>query len=158
MTKGQYDRVHGIKNLCPLSSLKTFTGPEFFVFDEMHGICHGIARQLWQLFSGRYDTKKKNPFGLPRSTLNAVAEAIPSNKHMIPTIAVGDSWKNIEQHGGQMRAVDWSDFLLYIVPTLIAEDHITDATAKQAILSLVLACRLIQSWTITSDQVTVIQR
>lgn len=118
----------------------------------MHGICHGIARQLWQLFSGHYKGTEQNPFCLPKATLHVISEAIPQNKYLIPTIAAGDSWRNVDLHGGYMRTVDWSDFLLYIVPTLVAEDHIKDQEAKEALIYLAYACKILQSWNISARQ------
>lgn len=57
----------------------------------------------------------------------------------------------------QYRAVDWIDFLLYVVPTLVL-DSLVDDQARAAIAALVKACTLALQWRITEADVQTIER
>ncbi|OAD78063.1 hypothetical protein PHYBLDRAFT_68434 [Phycomyces blakesleeanus NRRL 1555(-)] len=43
----------GLVGQSPFSSLASFTGLLFFILDKMHGLCHGIGKQVWELIGGK---------------------------------------------------------------------------------------------------------
>lgn len=49
-----------------------------------------------------------------------------------------------------VRAVDWLDFLLYVVPTLVVP-YLPSTSAKKALLALVKGCALALQWRLTED-------
>ncbi|KAJ1909699.1 hypothetical protein H4219_006360, partial [Mycoemilia scoparia] len=64
--------------------------------------------------------------------------------------------KKIDKQAGYLRAVDWVDFLLYIVPTIVAE-LIDDPDDVKALISLVNACSKIESWTISEQEISEVE-
>ncbi|OAD79471.1 hypothetical protein PHYBLDRAFT_162541 [Phycomyces blakesleeanus NRRL 1555(-)] len=127
----------GLNEQSPLATLKVFSGPLFFALDEMHGLCHGISKQIWGLVSGTYGTD--HCFALSSGVRKEIGTAM-------------DVYKN----PGSFKAVDWADFLLFVVPTLVAE-RIGDATAWNALLGLVQACNLLMSWELSAEEQTSIK-
>ena len=53
-------------------------------------------------------------------------------------------------------AVDWIDFLLYVVPTIVIKVVNDDADVK-ALINLVRAYALMQKWEITETEVSLIE-
>ncbi|OAD80204.1 hypothetical protein PHYBLDRAFT_140208 [Phycomyces blakesleeanus NRRL 1555(-)] len=49
------------------------------------------------------------------------------------------------------------DFLLFVVPTVII-DHLCFADAKQAVRDLVLACSIVQQWSITASDIVAVEQ
>ncbi|OAD66231.1 hypothetical protein PHYBLDRAFT_152803 [Phycomyces blakesleeanus NRRL 1555(-)] len=127
----------GLNGQSPLATLKVFSGPLFFALDEMHGLCHGISKQIWGLVSGTYGTD--HCFALSSGVRKEIGTAM-------------DVYKN----PGSFKAVDWADFLLFVIPMLVAE-HIGDATAQNALLGLVQACNLLMSWELSAEEQTSIK-
>ncbi|OAD78082.1 hypothetical protein PHYBLDRAFT_68415 [Phycomyces blakesleeanus NRRL 1555(-)] len=135
---GQCIQPQRVKQTIPPATLKVFSGPLFFVLDEMYGLCHGISKQVWGLVSGTYGTD--HCFALSSGVWKEIGTAM-------------DVYKN----PGSFKAVDWADFLLFVVPTLVAE-RIGDATAWNALLGLVQACNLLMSWELLAEKQTSIKR
>ena len=63
--------------------------------------------------------------------------------------------KNIATKLGYFQPVDWIDFLLYVVPTIVIK--VVDDADVKALVSLVRACALMQKWEITETEVSLIK-
>ncbi|KAI9019989.1 hypothetical protein CLU79DRAFT_862893 [Phycomyces nitens] len=65
----------------------------------------------------------------------------------------------LERHtkAGYFRAVDWADFLLFVVPTLVAE-RIRNKDARKELFGLVQACNLLMSWELSAEEQCSINR
>ncbi|OAD68316.1 hypothetical protein PHYBLDRAFT_150501 [Phycomyces blakesleeanus NRRL 1555(-)] len=117
----------GSNQQSPLATLNVFSGPLFFALNEMHGLCHGISKQVWGLVSGTYGTD--HCFALS---------------------------SGVRKEIGSFKAVNWADFLLFVIIMLVAE-HIGDATARNTLLGLVQACNLLMSWKLAAEKQTSIK-
>ncbi|OAD75546.1 hypothetical protein PHYBLDRAFT_166783 [Phycomyces blakesleeanus NRRL 1555(-)] len=107
----------GLNGQSPLTSMETFSGP-FFVLDKMHGLCHGIGKQVWRLVCRKY--RIKHPLCLSLATQREIGAAMVAAKSTIPTSLHG-AWRDVTKNAGFLRAVDWADFLLFVVPTNLIE-------------------------------------
>ncbi|OAD78858.1 hypothetical protein PHYBLDRAFT_163952 [Phycomyces blakesleeanus NRRL 1555(-)] len=143
----------GLNGQSPLATLKVFSRPLFFALDEMHGLCHGISKQVWGLVSGTYGTD--HCFALSSGVWKEIGTAMYKTRNTIPTSFHGN-WRDVYKNPGSFKAVDWADFLLFVVPTLVAE-HIGDATARNTLLGLVQACNLLMSWELSAEEQTSIK-
>ncbi|OAD74867.1 hypothetical protein PHYBLDRAFT_167208 [Phycomyces blakesleeanus NRRL 1555(-)] len=57
-----------------------------------------------------------------------------------------------KESNGKRKAVDWIDFLLFVVPTIVIDHFVFDRT-KAAVMKLVTACRIAQQWRITAANI-----
>ncbi|OAD71608.1 hypothetical protein PHYBLDRAFT_70060 [Phycomyces blakesleeanus NRRL 1555(-)] len=144
----------GLVGQSSFSSLASFTGPLFLTLDKMHGLCHGIDKQVWGLIDGKYEIK--HSLFLPANVLKEIGVAMAATRKTILTAFHG-SWRNISKYSRYFKAVDWADFLLFIVPTLVAK-RVRDTTARKALLGLVQACNLLMSWELSAEKQTSIKR
>ncbi|OAD67250.1 C2H2-type zinc finger transcription factor [Phycomyces blakesleeanus NRRL 1555(-)] len=80
------------------------------------------------------------PFFIPRTSLVTIGNFITSSRPYIPVSFQG-SFDNVFSKIDGTRAVDWLDFLLYIVPTLVIP-FLSNRAVKTAVLSLVKGCAL----------------
>ncbi|OAD75369.1 hypothetical protein PHYBLDRAFT_64293 [Phycomyces blakesleeanus NRRL 1555(-)] len=78
-----------------------------------------------------------------------------ATKSTIPTSLHG-AWRDVTKNAGFFRAVDWADFLLFVVPTLVAE-RVQDLVARNALLGLVQTCNLLMSWELSAEDQTSIR-
>ncbi|OAD79998.1 hypothetical protein PHYBLDRAFT_185018 [Phycomyces blakesleeanus NRRL 1555(-)] len=143
----------GLTGQSPFSLLDSFSGPFFFALDEMHGICHGIGKQVWGLVCGKYG--KDHPLSLSLAAQKEIGTAMVSTRRSIPTFFHG-AWINIATRSGYFRAVDWADFILFVIPTLVAE-RVRDQAARKALLDLVQTCNLLMSWELSAEEKTLIK-
>ncbi|OAD68778.1 hypothetical protein PHYBLDRAFT_173193 [Phycomyces blakesleeanus NRRL 1555(-)] len=143
----------GLNGQSPLASMETFSGPFFFALDEMHGLCHRIGKQVWGLVRGKYGIK--HPLCLSLATQREIGAAMVAAKSTIPTLLHG-AWRDVTKNAGFFRAVDWADFLLFVVPTLVAE-RVQDLVARNALLGLVQTCNLLMSWELSAEDQTSIR-
>ncbi|OAD74554.1 hypothetical protein PHYBLDRAFT_67527 [Phycomyces blakesleeanus NRRL 1555(-)] len=97
-----------------LAKLSFFSGPLFFALAEMHGLCHGIAKQVWELVCDKYG--EKNSLVLCLATQREIGAAIAMTRSTVPTLFHG-VWINVSTRSGYFRAVYWANFFLFIVPT-----------------------------------------
>ncbi|OAD75379.1 hypothetical protein PHYBLDRAFT_166626 [Phycomyces blakesleeanus NRRL 1555(-)] len=132
----------GLKGQSPFASLTSFTGPFFFALNEMHGLSHGIGKQVWGLVCRKYGSK--HPLFLSAGAQKKIDVAIEGTRESIPTSFHG-AWREVARHAEYFRAVNWANFLLFVVPTLVAE-RIHNQDAQKALLGLVQACTLLMSW------------
>ncbi|OAD68696.1 hypothetical protein PHYBLDRAFT_188654 [Phycomyces blakesleeanus NRRL 1555(-)] len=143
----------GLTGQSPFSLLDSFSGPFFFALDEMHGICHGIGKQVWGLVCGKYG--KDHPLSLSLVAQKEIGTAMVSTRRSISTSFHG-AWINIATRSGYFRAVDWADFILFVIPTLVAE-RVRDQAARKALLDLVQTCNLLMSWELSAEEKTLIK-
>lgn len=152
--------------------MPTFSGSSFFGLEEMHLIGRGIGSLMYNLIIVDNDLKRNckffytrrngktsmagYPFYIPRRQLHAIGQQIAKSRKSIPTSFQG-SFKNIISKTDGTRAVDWLDFLLYIVPTLVVP-YLRTAAAKKAVLSLVKGCALALQWSLTEEKINEMQR
>ncbi|KAL0079854.1 hypothetical protein J3Q64DRAFT_1851588 [Phycomyces blakesleeanus] len=78
-----------------------------------------------------------------------------STRRTIPTSFHG-AWINVATRSGYFRAVDWADFILFVIPTLVAE-RVRDQAARKALLDLVQTCNLLMSWELSAEEQTLIK-
>lgn len=124
----------------------------------MHFLGHGIARQLFNLLNGDYtDSTGKGPFKfrLKNITLKDVGQLMEQSRQNLPEGFRG-CWKDMFS-SVRYRAVDWLDFLIYVVPTLVL-DNLVDDQARAAVKALVTACTLTLQWCITEEDVQATER
>ncbi|OAD80872.1 hypothetical protein PHYBLDRAFT_138425 [Phycomyces blakesleeanus NRRL 1555(-)] len=145
------------------TQLSTFSGSSFFALDELHLIARGIGKLMYDLITVTltketkfYYTHPDNtlntteyPFHIPRTDLVTIGNCITSLQKYIPTSFQG-SFDNIFANIDGTRIVDWLDFLLYLVPTLVMP-YLPNRAVKTALLSLVKGCALALQWTLTSE-------
>ncbi|OAD68465.1 hypothetical protein PHYBLDRAFT_173457 [Phycomyces blakesleeanus NRRL 1555(-)] len=154
------------KNIYQLSiytQLSTFSGSLFFGLDELHLIARGIGKLVYDLITITLTKKTKfyythpdntlniteHPFHIPRADLVTIGNCITSSRKYIPTSFQG-SFDNVFAKINGTHAVDWLDFLLYLVPTLVMP-YLLNRAVKTALLSLVKGCTLALQWTLTSE-------
>ncbi|KAI8098863.1 uncharacterized protein BX664DRAFT_254329, partial [Halteromyces radiatus] len=147
--------------------LNTFEGPSFFGLEEMHLLGHGLTKQLKDLFGSPNVNEmipdrnvaggawKTFPFFLDGIKLVNVGEAMLSSRCNIPSEVFGGNWDDIFARKG--RAVDWMDFLLFVVPTLILP-HMLDKKAQEVMHDMLLACHLCLRWEIRPYDLSFIRR
>ncbi|KAF7720912.1 hypothetical protein EC973_005780, partial [Apophysomyces ossiformis] len=159
----QGDEDRGIRAPVPFAHLRSFTGSLFFGLDEMHLLGHGLARLLWNLLLndkqkfGDNTITEQYPFKLKRGvTLRMIGDAVQSSRQYMPT-AFQSKWNNIATDSGHYRAVDWLDFLLYVVPTIVVDSLELDET-RFAVLKLILACQISLQWEITAADLSTVER
>ncbi|KAI9010510.1 hypothetical protein CLU79DRAFT_710433, partial [Phycomyces nitens] len=151
------------------AELATFSGSSFFALDELHLIARGIGKHLFELISVAHskDTKfyytqdntqsaDNYPFYIPRSDLETIGNCISNSRQFIP-ISFQGSFDNIFQKIDGTRAVDWLDFLLYIIPTVVVP-YLPSRAAKNAVLSLVKGCALALQWSLTYTLIDEMER
>ncbi|OAD75688.1 hypothetical protein PHYBLDRAFT_143937 [Phycomyces blakesleeanus NRRL 1555(-)] len=73
----------GLNDQSPLASIETFSGPFFFALDKMHGLCHGIGKQVWGLVCGKYGIK--HLLCLSLATQREIGAAMVAAKSTIST-------------------------------------------------------------------------
>ncbi|OAD74581.1 hypothetical protein PHYBLDRAFT_145014 [Phycomyces blakesleeanus NRRL 1555(-)] len=81
------------------------------------------------------------PFALDVS-LEDIDKAICASRTDIPADFMG-TWRSWKESNGKRKAVDWTDFLLFVVPTIVI-DHFVFDHIKAAVMNLVTACRIAQ--------------
>lgn len=147
------------------SKLLSFSGFSFMAMDEFHTISHGAGKHIYQLITIDLDNKKNQhffylkkdktiskrnyPFLIKRSELKKLGESITSSRKNIPVSFQG-SFDNFIGNTEGVRAVDWQDFLLYIVPTLVVP-LISSRSCQKALLALVRGCALALQWNLDKD-------
>jgi hypothetical protein len=134
----------------------------------MHLICLGLSKHFVELFTpfdkNPYTSSKARKstyaFAVPNNALVKAGENMLSSRTRIPTTHFNGNWKNIIQRSG--RAIDWLDFILYIVPTLLIPKIDNDSSlrrdAKECLYDLVIACHLLQKWCVTKEDVEFIRK
>jgi hypothetical protein len=142
----------GVSSL--FTTLSTFTGTPFFLCDEMHLIGRGISILCFNLISPQNNEKFKSSsdeytFDFQdvfrrAKPMEKISDHINMSRINIPTSFQG-SWDGLQ---GFNRAVDWLDYLLYAIPTLVVP-RLKHQRSKKAIMDLVNGCAIALQWNIT---------
>ena len=152
--------------------LPTFNGSSFYGLDEMHLIGLGIGKLIHALIvlsNTETDTTKyysKNadgsfqkdqfPFSLPKRDVLLAGKCIEASRSKIPVSFQG-SWDNLIQKTAGARAIDYIDFLLYVVPTLLVP-LLPMAPARKALLSLVKGCSIALQWDLNEELIVEMEK
>ncbi|OAD66384.1 C2H2-type zinc finger transcription factor [Phycomyces blakesleeanus NRRL 1555(-)] len=83
----------GLNGQSPLVTLKIFSRPLFFALDEMHGLCHGISKQVWGLVSGTYGTD--HCFALSSGVQKEIGTAMYKTRNTIST-SFHSNWRVVQ--------------------------------------------------------------
>jgi hypothetical protein len=87
-------------------------------------------------------------------------EDMSASRRYIPRMHFNGKWDNLMARRGG-RAVDYMDFLLYVVPTLLIprmnSDRIAQPT-KTIMNNLIIACHLSTRWDITHEDISFVSR
>lgn len=144
-----------------ITSLLTFNGSMFYSLDEMHLLSEGLSKQINNFMHYQHNSKY-----IPEScldinytfaykddvrvaTINGIInKKITNSAKFIPTSFQG-SWNEIN---GYYRAVDWLDYLLYIVPTIVFP-YLKHQNTKDNLMELINGCTIALQWSLTSVQV-----
>ncbi|KAI8968632.1 hypothetical protein BDB01DRAFT_733094 [Pilobolus umbonatus] len=144
------------------ASLPTFCGSSFFGLDEMHLLGQGIGRFVLKLIVPKYNVSfrprnvdKAYTFFVDKKELEAAGHQIKESQKHIPTSFQG-SWDNLIQKVDGARAIDFIDFLLYVIPTLIVP-LLEGEIVKKVLLSLVRGCSIALQWDLTESLITEMQ-
>ncbi|OAD67121.1 hypothetical protein PHYBLDRAFT_174505 [Phycomyces blakesleeanus NRRL 1555(-)] len=140
------------KNIYQLSiytQLSTFSRSSFFALDELHLIARGIKKLVYDLITITFTKEIKFYYTHPDNTLNTTE--YPFHIPRADLVTIGNCrFDNVFAKIDGTCAVDWLDFLLYLVPTLVVS-YLPNRAVKTALLSLVKGCALALQWTLTSE-------
>ncbi|KAI9243382.1 hypothetical protein EDC94DRAFT_669616, partial [Helicostylum pulchrum] len=130
-------------------SLSTFSGSCFFGYDELHGISN-VSKLFFDLLSKRYNDGFKHhgnesayPFQLSNKQFECMNVGMAKSRLFIPAGAFQGSFHPVNPLNvkGLYRSVDWSIWLVKVVPVLVVS-LFEDQSIKTAILALTRACAL----------------
>ncbi|KAI9327957.1 hypothetical protein BD770DRAFT_334331, partial [Pilaira anomala] len=147
------------------TKLPTFLSSSFHVLDELHALGQGIARfvhemvvkvnqnpKMTNFYSKNADGSFNSieyTFKLNTRQLENVGTCIELSRSKIPVSFQG-SWDNLIAKVDGARAIDFLDFLLYVVPTLIVP-LFSKAATRKALLCLVRGCAIALQWEINEN-------
>ncbi|KAI9327116.1 hypothetical protein BD770DRAFT_334516 [Pilaira anomala] len=141
--------------------LPSFASSSFYGLDELHLFGQGIAKFIRLLIVKVNQAPLENTtvfgkssdgsfnmsnytFKLSKKQLEDVGDCIEASRGKIPVSFQG-SWDNLVKKIDGARAVDFLDFLLYVVPTLIVP-LFTKVEVRRALLFLVRGCAIGLQW------------
>lgn len=141
--------------------LPSFASSSFYGLDELHLFGQGIAKFIRLLIVKVNQAPSENTtvfgkssdgsfnmsnytFKLSKKQLEDVGNCIEASRGKIPVSFQG-SWDNLVKKIDGARAVDFLDFLLYVVPTLIVP-LFTKLDVRRALLFLVRGCAIGLQW------------
>lgn len=96
------------------------------------------------------------PFFVQTSDLATIGEKISGSRRYIPTSFQG-SWDDIFRKLDGVRMVDYIDFLVYAIPTVVCP-MINNAGARNALFELSKGCGLALQWSISEAMITKIEK
>ncbi|KAI9243055.1 hypothetical protein EDC94DRAFT_531376, partial [Helicostylum pulchrum] len=141
-------------------SLSTFSGSCFFGYDELHGISN-VSKLFFDLLSKRYNDGFKHhgnesayPFQLSNKQFECMNVGMAKSRLFIPAGAFQGSFHPVNPLNvkGLYRSVDWSIWLVKVVPVLVVS-LFEDQSIKTAILALTRACALSLQWEISKTEI-----
>lgn len=146
------------------TSLSTFSGAPFFGMDEMHLVARGIGQLLFDLLHHRNNSKFQVEasndytfqFDQRKSPVAIMAEVslyIGRSTSTVPRTFEGRWNDRLDNY----RAVDWQDWLLYIIPTIVLQ-YIDNEQTKKAIMNLVNGCVMSLERELTADDLVRLDR
>ncbi|OAD68470.1 hypothetical protein PHYBLDRAFT_150641 [Phycomyces blakesleeanus NRRL 1555(-)] len=143
--------------------LPTLTSPAFFGLDEIHLLGHDIHKQLYIALGSKFQISSEIAHNEDQQqqqqqqeqqqqiytfSLNVpiakIDNAISKSRADIPAIFTG-SWRSLEETTGRQKAVNWLDFLLFVVPTVVVKNFVLSNT-REVVMNLVNACSIAQQW------------
>lgn len=139
----------------------------------MHLIGHGIGKLVYNLVvSSNTNTSFSNyipansdgsgyqrdryTFGTPKKAVLSAGECINSSRSTIPVLFQG-SWDNIIDRIDGTRAIDYIDFLLYVVPTLLVP-LLTKSVTRKALLALIKGCAISLQWNLNEELIVEMEK
>jgi hypothetical protein len=102
------------------------------------------------------DSRRNYPFFLGTLMMSAVDQDMLRSQPDIPGSFFNGIWGDIDKYPGSARAVDWMDFLLFAVPTLIVPS-LLHSDAREVINNLIKSIHLCLSWKLSSSQISFIK-
>ncbi|KAL0086416.1 hypothetical protein J3Q64DRAFT_1834229 [Phycomyces blakesleeanus] len=160
-------KATGIKEANIFARLPTFSGSCFYGLDEMHLIGHGIGKLIYKLVvlsntesleaywpkseDGSHFLKDRYTFSLKESDVKLAGRQIQYSRSNIPVSFQG-SWDNIIDKREGVRAIDYIDFLLYVISTLLVP-LFTRQTTRKALLALVKGCSICLQWNLNENMI-----
>ncbi|GAA5806561.1 hypothetical protein HPULCUR_012098 [Helicostylum pulchrum] len=154
------EQPYGIKKATIFGSLSTFSGSCFFGYDELHGISN-VSKLFFDLLSKRYNDGFKHhgnesayPFQLSNKQFECMNVGMAKSRLFIPAGAFQGSFHPVNPLNvkGLYRSVDWSIWLVKVVPVLVVS-LFEDQSIKTAILALTRACALSLQWEISKTEI-----
>ncbi|KAI9329310.1 hypothetical protein BD770DRAFT_404258 [Pilaira anomala] len=128
-----------------IASLPTFFNTVFFFADEFHlhknisQLCYDLILPSKNLrFKCINSTDYSFDLNVSSRFFEKIDTYVKDSRQTIPTSFEGN-WQRTKGHN---RAVDWLDFLLYILPTIVIE-HLKHKRTKYALMNLVYVVRLL---------------
>ncbi|KAG1441686.1 hypothetical protein G6F56_011368 [Rhizopus delemar] len=115
----------------------------------MHLIAHVIGKHIYALITAKIDGQVKAMYVEDNGEKNRDTYTFKCSKEDIKQMGE-KSWDDIFAKVDGTRPVDWLDFLLHAVPTVVAP-FIQRQDARDALLGLVRACNLSLQWRITDQ-------
>ncbi|CAO3654694.1 unnamed protein product [Mucor hiemalis] len=94
-------------------------------------------------------------FNITPSALASAGVCIENSRKTIPVSFQG-SWDNLISKTDGARAIDFIDFLLFVVPTLLVP-LFDDVKVRNALLNLVKGCAIALQWNLTESLLTVME-
>jgi hypothetical protein len=105
------------------------------------------------LHGTEYSFELNSSYPNPKKIFDAIDVYVNKSRETIPLSFEG-SWQNVK---GLSRAVDWQDFLLYIIPTLVIQ-HLKHKKTKDALMNLVYGCSIALQWSISKSDTNKMNR
>ncbi|KAI9245565.1 hypothetical protein BDA99DRAFT_543660 [Phascolomyces articulosus] len=132
----------GILDSNPFTKLSTYHSPYFFgSAEEFHMIGQNISRQILAMLKNQH-VNADTPFGLPKWQQALIGKAI-NESHLLMLIGLDGDVRDVFTRSGSSRAVDYIDFLLYVVPTVVYEVlEENECSDRDSLMNLVNGCSL----------------
>ncbi|OAD68003.1 hypothetical protein PHYBLDRAFT_68372 [Phycomyces blakesleeanus NRRL 1555(-)] len=162
-------------------NLNTLTSLAFFGLDMMHLIGHWISHQLYNALNSKFvminDTEnnevQQSDFDQQQQQqhqdeqdnvymfalhigLDQIDSCIGKPRPDIPANFTG-SWRLLKETTGRQKAVNWLEFLLFVVPTVVVHKFVF-ARTRRAVLDLVLAYSIAQQCEGTEEEIHTMER
>ncbi|KAI9243097.1 hypothetical protein BDA99DRAFT_544636 [Phascolomyces articulosus] len=132
----------GILDSNPFTKLSTYHSPYFFgSAEEFHMIGQNISRQILAMLKNQH-VNADTPFGLPKWQQALIGKAI-NESHLLMPIGLDGDVGDVFIRSGSSHAVDYIDFLLYVVPTVVYEVlEENECSDRDSLMNLVNGCSL----------------
>lgn len=132
--------------------------------DEMHLIARGMGQLLFDLLHYRNNSKFQvegssdytfqfDQRRSPAAIISEISSRIEQSAPTVPRTFEGRWNDRLDNY----RAVDWQDWLLYIIPTIVLQ-YIDNEQAKRAIMNLVNGCTMSLERELTADDLVRLDR
>ncbi|KAG2215776.1 hypothetical protein INT45_012494 [Circinella minor] len=109
-----------IKKKTKFAELDSFHGASFFGLDEMHLIGTNVSKHIWEMVSGSFKNTT-TMFELSNAARQVIGSSVETSTSTIPSSIFEGDFRNYHTKPGNMRAVDWTCFLMFVVPTMVCD-------------------------------------